>query len=75
MDQPDTVCVGDSTSIWTVEGWLYLAVVIDWFSRAVVGWSMNPRLQADLVTRALQMALDQRQPPPGLIRHTDRGSR
>jgi len=74
VDQPDTVYVGDITYIWTVEGWLYLAVVIDLFSRAVVGWSMSPRLQADLVTRALQMALDQRQPPPGLIMHTDRGS-
>ena len=74
MDQPDTAYVGDITYIWTVEGWLYLAVVIDLFSRAVFGWSMSPRLQAALVTQALQMALDQRQPPPGLIMHTDGGS-
>ena len=66
--------VGDITYIWTAEGWLYLAVVIDLFSRAVVGWSMGRWLKAELVTHALQMALDQRQPRPGLIMHTDRGS-
>lgn len=74
IDQPDTAYVGDITDIWTAEGWLYLAVVIDLFSRAVVGWSMNRWLKAELVTNALQMALDQRQPRPGLIMHTDRGS-
>lgn len=74
IDQPDTAYVGDITYIWTAEGWLYLAVVIDVFSRAVVGWSMNRWLKAELVTNALQMALDQRQPRPGLIMHTDRGS-
>ena len=73
-DQPDTAYVGDITYIWTAEGWLYLAVVIDLFSRAVVGWSMSRWLKADLVNDALQMALDQRQPLPGLIMHTDRGS-
>ena len=74
VNQPDTAYVGDITYIWTAEGWLYLAVVIDLFSRAVVGWSMSPWLKAELVTQALQMALDQRQPLPGLIMHTDRGS-
>ena len=72
--EPDTAYVGDITYIWTAEGWLYLAVVIDLFSRAVVGWSMSQWLKADLVTNALQMALDRRQPRPGLIMHTDRGS-
>jgi len=71
---PDATYVGDITYIWTAEGWLYLAVVIDLFSRAVVGWSMSRWLKAELVTNALQMALDQRQPRPGLIMHTDRGS-
>jgi len=71
---PDTVYVGDITYIWTDEGWLYLAVVLDLFSRAVVGWSMSRRLKADLANRALQMALDSRHPLPGLIMHTDRGS-
>jgi putative transposase len=74
VDEPDTAYVGDITYIWTTEGWLYLAVVIDLFSRAVVGWSMSRWLKAELVTNALQMALDQRQPRPGLIMHTDRGS-
>ncbi len=74
VDTPNTAYVGDITSIWTAEGWLYLAVVIDLFSRAVVGWSMSRWLRAPLVTAALQMAIDQRQPLPGLIMHTDRGS-
>jgi len=72
--EPDRAYVGDITYIWTAEGWLYLAVVIDLCSRAVVGWSMSQWLKAPLVTAALQMAIDQRQPRPGLIMHTDRGS-
>ena len=74
VETPDTAYVGDITYIWTAEGWLYLAVVIDLFSRAVVGWSMSRWLRAPLVSAALQMAIDQRQPLPGLIMHTDRGS-
>ena len=74
VDKPDTAYVGDITYIRTGEGWLYLAVVIDLFSRAVVGWSMSHLLKAELVVNALQMALDHRQPQPGLIMHTDRGS-
>jgi len=54
--EPDTAYVGDIPSSWTAEGWLYLAVVIDLFSRAVVGWSMRQWLKADLVTNALHMA-------------------
>ena len=72
--EPDTAYVGDITYIWTTEGWLYLAVVLDLFSRAVVGWSMNRWLKAELGTDALQMALNQCQPQAGLIMHTDRGS-
>ena len=74
VDEPNTAYVGDITYIWTAEGWLYLAVVIDLFSRAVVGWSMSRWLKAELVIKALQMAIDQRQPRAGLIMHTDRGS-
>ena len=74
VDKPDTAYVGDITYIGTAQGWLYLAVVIDLFSRAVVGWSMSQWLKAELATHALQMALDQRQPLPGLIMHTDRGA-
>lgn len=71
---PDRAYVSDITYIWTQEGWLYLAVVIDLFSRKVVGWSMNSRMQAELVCDALKMALWQRKPKPGLIVHSDRGS-
>ena len=66
--------VGDITYIPTQEGWLYLAVVIDLFSRQVVGWSMNERMKATLVNDALLMAIWTRKPGRGLISHTDRGS-
>jgi putative transposase len=71
---PDTVYVGDITSLPTGEGWLYLAVVLDLGSRAVVGWSMADHMRAELVNQALAMAVVQRQPAAGLIMHTDRGS-
>jgi putative transposase len=71
---PNHVWVGDITYIGTDEGWLYLAVVMDLFSRKVVGWSMSERMTATLVCDALQMALFQRQRPRGVIMHTDRGS-
>jgi transposase InsO family protein len=71
---PDTVYVGDITYLPTGEGWLYLAVVLDLCSRAVVGWSMANHMRAELVNQALSMALGQRQPAAGLIMHTDRGS-
>ena len=72
--RPDQVYVCDITCIWTQEGWLYLAVVIDLFSRKVVGWSMSSRMKATLVCDALRMAIWLRRPPPGLIVHSDRGS-
>jgi putative transposase len=71
---PDRVWSGDITYIATDEGWLYLAAVIDLFSRQVVGWSMQPHMQASLVTDALRMAWFRRHPEPGLIFHSDRGS-
>jgi putative transposase len=74
VEAPNQVYVGDITYIWTQEGWLYLAVVIDFFSRKVVGWSMNSRMKARLVCDALRMAIWQRQPQAGLIVHSDRGS-
>lgn len=70
----DQVYVSDITYLWTQEGWLYLAVVIDLFSRRVVGWSMRTRMKANLVADALRMAVWQRRPKPGLIVHSDRGS-
>jgi transposase InsO family protein len=68
------VYVGDIPSLPTGEGWLYLAVVLDLCSRAVVGWSIANHMRVELVHQALSMALCQRQPAAGLIMHTDRGS-
>lgn len=64
----------DITYLWTGEGWVYLAIVIDLYSRRVVGWSMDQRMTQKLVIDALTMAINLRQPPPGLIHHSDRGS-
>jgi len=74
VPQTDQVYASDITYIWTQEGWLYLAVVIDLCSRKVVGWSMSPRMKAQLVCDALTMAIWQRRPKAGLIHHSDRGS-
>jgi len=72
--EPNQVYAGDITYIWTTEGWLYLAVVIDLFSRSVVGWAMDKRMTRQLVMDALTMAVRRRRPPSGLIFHSDRGS-
>ena len=74
VDRPNIWWVGDITYIWTDEGWLYLAVLLDLFSRRVVGWSMNSTITRQLALDALQMALDGRAPGPELGQHTDRGS-
>jgi len=73
VDGPDQVWVSDITYIWTAEGWLFLATVIDLFSRKVVGWSMSESLRATIATDALEMAIAARNPAPGLIHHSDRG--
>lgn len=72
--RPNQAYVGDITYIHTQEGWLYLAVVIDLYSRQIVGWSMAEHMRAELVNDALLMALWQRKPSKGLLWHTDRGS-
>ncbi len=72
--EPNTKWVADTTYIWTTEGWLYLAVVLDLFSRMVVGWSMAAIGDATLVVQALHMAIARRRPQAGLLHHTDRGS-
>jgi|SRR5690625_975672 len=71
---PNTVWASDITYLPTDEGWLYLAVVLDLFGRRVVGWSLRPHMQTELVKSALTMAWNRRQPAPGLILHSDRGS-
>lgn len=72
--EPDRVYVGDITYVATGEGWLYLAVFLDLFSRQVVGWAMSAWMTADLVVDALQMARWRRRPGKGLLVHSDRGS-
>jgi transposase InsO family protein len=72
--QPNQVWAGDITYVWTTEGWLYLAVVLDLYSRAVIGWALGARLTGDLVQQALTMALHHRTPKAGLLHHSDRGS-
>ena len=72
--EPNQAWGTDITYLWTQQGWIYLAVVIDLYSRRVVGWSMDRRMTKALVIRALLMAINLRQPPPGLIHHSDRGS-
>ncbi len=70
---PDHLWVGDLTYVATAEGWLYLAVLLDVFSRRVVGWAMAEHLRAELACDALAMALQARRPGAGLVHHTDRG--
>lgn len=74
VGKPNSVWTGDLTYIWTLEGWMYLAVVLDLFSRQVVGWAMDKRMDADLVLNALTTAYWRRKPEAGLLHHSDRGS-
>lgn len=71
---PNQLWLSDITYIRTWEGWLYLAVILDAFSRKVVGWALADHMRTELATTALQMALTCRRPPSGLIHHSDRGS-
>ena len=72
-DAPDRLWLADITYVPTLEGWLFLGVVMDMYSRKIVGWSMRDDLKADLVVDALAMAVARRTPGPGLIHHSDRG--
>ena len=74
VEAPNRVWAGDLTSVWTTEGWLYLAVLLDLYSRRVIGWAMGHRLTVDLAEQALTMALVTRRPEAGLLHHSDRGS-
>jgi transposase InsO family protein len=71
--RPDEVWVADITYIWTAESWLYVAAILDLFSRRVVGWAVSQRIDTALVMAAWQMACTHRQPPAGLVFHSDRG--
>jgi putative transposase len=72
--QPDKKWLADITYIPTQEGWLYLATILDLYTRCIVGWAMAARMTSALTVAALKMALEQRQPAAGLIHHSDRGS-
>lgn len=74
VKRPNQVWCGDITYIWTGEGFMYLAVFMDLFSRKIVGWALSTRLTASVVLDALRQAIMIRNPPPGLLIHTDRGS-
>ena len=73
-DGPDQKWGVDNSYVWTREGWLYLAIVLDLYSRRIIGWETSDRLTKDLAITALKRAIVTRQPPPGLIPHSDRGS-
>jgi len=74
VERPDAFWCADITYLWTLQGWLYLAVVLDLCSRKIVGWAMSHRLKTSLITEALSMAYCRRKPEAGLIHHSDRGS-
>lgn len=73
VEAPDRIWVSDITYIWTEEGWLYLAILLDLYSRKIVGWSLKDRLTADGVEEAFLQAIWRRRPLPGLIVHSDQG--
>ena len=74
VKQANKVWAADITYVWTLEGWLYLAVVLDLYSRQIVGWAMDKRIKKQLTPDALTMAYWRRKPEPGLLHHSDRGS-
>jgi putative transposase len=72
--EANEVWASDITFIWTGQGWLYLAVVMDLYSRKIIGWSMSRRIDRRIVVDAMQMALNRRKPTGDLVHHSDRGS-
>jgi putative transposase len=73
VSEPNRVWTADITYCWTLEGWVYLAVVLDMYSRKIVGWAMSERITRDIVIKAFGMAYRTRKPGPGLIHHSDKG--
>jgi putative transposase len=74
VEEPNKVWVADITYIWTLEGWLYLSSIMDLFPRKIIGWSIGSTMKKELTLQALNMAIISRQPPKGVIHHSDRGS-
>ncbi len=74
VEKPNKVWMGDITPVWTFEGWLYLAAILDAYSRRIVGWALADHMRKELVGDALKMALGRRQPTETLLHHSDRGS-
>jgi putative transposase len=74
VQTPNTVWTADISYVWTYEGWLYLAIVMDLYSRQIIGWATSERMKKQFVLDALAMAYWQRKPPKGLLHHSDRGS-
>jgi len=74
VDAPDKAYVSDITYVWTAEGWLYLAIVLDLFSRMIIGWAVSARISKELVIEAMNKAISSRRPQKGLIAHSDKGS-
>lgn len=74
VDRPGIAWVGDITYVWTSEGWLYLATIMDLFSRRIIGWEMSHRMTKELTITALKRAIQRQTPEKGLIHHSDRGS-
>jgi putative transposase len=74
VPQLNQVWVADITYLWTQEGWLYIAALVDCCSRRVVGWALANHMRTELVQQALAMAIGRRRPPPGLLHHSDRGA-
>lgn len=73
VNAPNRVWLADITYLWTLEGWLYIAALLDLFSRRIIGWAMASHMRETLVNDALRMALGRRQPEQGLLHHSDRG--
>jgi transposase InsO family protein len=74
VEKPNSVWTADISYVWTLEGWLYLAVIMDLFSRQIVGWAIDKRIKKQLALDALAMAFWRRKPLSGLLHHSDRGS-
>jgi putative transposase len=70
---PNKVWTTDITYVWTLQGWVYVAVIMDLYSRQIIGWAIDDHMRASLCVRALQMAYCRRKPEPGLLHHSDRG--